>query len=177
MEMLLAILAGMILMSSLVKAGLLPMKVRLVVAVCYAAFMGWVTSHMTELSHEVFVQLATNRSIMLDLAVCVILEAVMMMTYCFCSPKQKVWRVLLEYEPVLLAIPALCYFQAQLLYGLPGVDYGWVAWMSAGLVLFLMLGGPLLLRWLLRERHLLLELLFIINLLIVVLSVAITGYS
>lgn len=174
--MLLAILAGMILMSSLVKVGLLPMKVRLVVAVCYAAFMGWITSHMTELSHEVFVQLATNRSIMLDLAVCVILEAVMMMTYCFCSPKQKVWRVLLEYEPVLLAIPALCYFQAQLLYGLPGVDYGWVAWLSAGFVLFLILCGSLFLRWLLQERHLLQELLFIINLMIVILCVAITGY-
>lgn len=99
-----------------------------------------------------------------------------MMAYCFWSPKQKIWRVLLEYEPVLLAIPALSYFQAQLLYVLPGVDYGWVAWLSAGFVLFLMLGGSLLLRWLLRERHLLQELLFIINLMIVILCVAITGY-
>lgn len=176
METLLAILAGLILMSSLVKTGLLPIKVRLVVAVCYAVFIGCVTQRMTELSHEVFVQMTATRSILLDVAVCVILEAVVMMAYCFWSPKQNIWRVLLEYEPVLLAIPALSYFQAQLLYVLPGVDYGWVAWLSAGFVLFLMLGGSLLLRWLLRERHLLQELLFIINLMIVILCVAITGY-
>lgn len=60
METLLAILAGLILMSSLVKTGLLPIKIRLVVAVCYAVFIGCVTQRMTELSHEVFVQMTAS---------------------------------------------------------------------------------------------------------------------
>ena len=176
MEYLIAIQAGLILMSSLVKAGLLSTRMRIAIAMCYAAFMWWVTPRMTELSHEVFTQLAATRGVLLDVAVCMVIEAVVMMAYCFCSPKQKGWYVILDYEPGLLALPALCYFQVQLLYGLPGVDYDWVAWLSAGLVLLLMLGGSLLLRWLLRERHLLMELLFIINLMIVILCVAITGY-
>ena len=85
-------------------------------------------------------------------------------------------RLSLYYYPGLLFAPALCYFQAQLFYLVPGIDFAVMRWLSSLFVLLFVIGGSWFLRWLLGDRAVRQEMLFIINLLIVILCVAITGY-
>ncbi len=176
MNYLIAILACFVTVSFLLKVGFFSTKGLVAVGIVFAIFTLCVTPRMTELSHDVFLQITTTKEILLNVAVCMVLESVIMIAYCFTCPSKKWLYSLLHIYPGLLVIPALCYFQAQLLYLLPGVDFKLTAWVTALLAFMTVVGGSKLFNQLLGGRQARLEMLFIVNLLIIMLCIVITGY-
>ncbi|MBR1400674.1 MAG: hypothetical protein IJ604_14830 [Prevotella sp.] len=176
MEILIAIMACLVAVSFLLKVGFFPMKGLVAVAFISAAFTAWVVPRMTELPHDAFIEMCTNRNTLLNLAVCVVLEAVVMIAFCFATPRTRWMRLLLCCYPGMLFAAAICYFLAQLLFLMPGVGFELLRWISALAALLFVVGGSTLLRRALGNRPARQEMLFIINLLILILCVAITGY-
>ena len=83
---------------------------------------------------------------------------------------------LLHLYPGLLIGGVLCYVLAELLFSFPGIDFNMLSWI-VGTTTFLLIGiGARLLQILLGDKALRLEILFIVNLFIVVLSIIATGY-
>ena len=80
------ILACIVTVSCLLKVSMMSTRTQCVVAVAYGLFawlsMGW----MTEVSHDMFTQLLTARPTRLNIGVCITLEAMVMMAWCFRSP-------------------------------------------------------------------------------------------
>lgn len=166
------ILACIVTVSCLLKVSLMSTRTQCVVAVVYGLFawlsMGW----MTEVSHDMFTQLLTARPTRLNIGVCITLEAMVMMAWCFRSPLTS---HLLSFYPGLLFAAAISFVQAQMLWLLPGSDFTLLAWLSALGVMLLIMGGSRLLRWLTGSDAQRKEMLFIVNLLALLLCIIITG--
>ncbi len=173
------ILACIVTVSCLLKVSMMSTRTQCVVAVAYGLFawlsMGW----MTEVSHDMFTQLLTARPTRLNIGVCITLEAMVMMAWCFRSPltshPSPLTSHLLSFYPGLLFAAAISFVQAQMLWLLPGSDFTLLAWLSALGVMLLIMGGSRLLRWLTGSDAQRKEMLFIVNLLALLLCIIITG--
>ena len=86
MNYLIAILACFVTVSFLLKVGFFATKGLVAVGIVFAIFTLCVTPRMTELSHDVFLQITTTKEILLNVAVCMVLESVIMIAYCFTCP-------------------------------------------------------------------------------------------
>lgn len=126
-----------------------------------------------------------SRPQMLNLSVCVTLEAAVMITFCFdcfaemrtrnTAFKQAVTLFLKLYPGILIG-GVICYVLALLLFTFPGIDFGSLSWIAAGVTFFAVCAGSLLLRHAIGDKPLRLEVLFIVNIFIVILSIIATGY-
>ena len=175
------ILACIVTVSYLLKVSVMSFRAQCVVAVAYAVF-AWISmGRMTEVSHDMFTQLLASRPTRLNMGVCITLEAVVMMAWCFLSPlnshpsRESKGGYLLSFYPGLLFAAAICFIQAQLLWLLPGTSFTLLAWLSAVGVLLLTIGGSRLLSWLTGNPSLRMEMLFIVNLLALLLCIIVTG--
>ena len=150
-------------------------------------FLAWlVTPWMTEQSKTVVAAFFASRPQMLNLSVCVTLEAAIMITFCFdCFAKiaypqhglQTSGHPLPEvYTPGILIGGVICYVLALLLFTFPGIDFGSLSWIAAGVTFFAVGAGSHLLRYAIGDKPLRLEVLFIVNIFIVILSIIATGY-
>ena len=80
------ILTCIVTISYLLKVSMMSFRAQCVVAVVYAVF-AWISmGRMTEVSHDMFTQLLASRPTRLNMGVCITLEAVVMMAWCFLSP-------------------------------------------------------------------------------------------
>lgn len=173
MESLITLIALLLALSFLLKASFLPRwgiaGVSLLLAICVrvvipllaaqpaARVNGWIT--------------APDR--MLDGAVCIVLEVVVMATFCFSRPAGR-FRFLRWY-PGLLVFPAVCWAWSQLLFSHPGIDFQRFAALAALATLAVTLLGSWAMRRLLPEEEIRLEGLFLVNLFLLLLTVAATG--
>ena len=170
MEPLLMTLALLAIVSYLLKIGFWSWKWQLAMAAVAAAVVFLLTPQVTELSRDALSQMTSARPVLLNLAVLAVAESALMVAWCFTG------RRLFYCYPGLLALGAFSYFQAQLLFRQPGIDFSLAAWLSALGVALLSVGGSRLLGWALGPRAFRQELLFIVNLLIVLLCVVLTGF-
>ena len=172
MDYVIPILAIFITLSFLLKVGFYPRWGTWLTALCCALFVLLITPWVTEQSKTAIATFFTSREKMLDVSVCITLEAAILITFCFdcfsgmrtrdTAFKRSV-TFLLHLYPGLLIGGVLCYVLAELLFSFPGT--------------FLLIGiGVRLLQILLGNKALRLEILFIVNLFIVVLSIIATGY-
>lgn len=81
-----------------------------------------------------------------------------------------------EVIPGILIGGVICYVLALLLFTFPGIDFGSLSWIAAGVTFFAVCAGSLLLRHAIGDKPLRLEVLFIVNIFIVILSIIATGY-
>jgi hypothetical protein len=185
MEYVIHLLAIFIAINFLLKAGFYSRRGILAVAAGCALFTWLVTPWMTEQSKTVMAAFFASRAQMLNLSVCVTLEAALMIAFCFdCFAEMRTRNTVfkqavtlfLKLYPGLLAGGVICYALALLLFSFPGMDFGSLSWIAA-LAVFLTVGlGSPLLRRLIGDRALHLEVLFIVNIFIVILSIIATGY-
>ena len=148
----------------------------------------WYLSHTCRGLGRIHIEIAAffaSREKMLDVSVCITLEAAILITFCFdcfsgmrtrdTAFKRSV-TFLLHLYPGLLIGGVLCYILAELLFSFPGIDFNMLSW-TVATTTFLLIGvGARLLQILLGDKALRLEILFIVNLFIVVLSIIATGY-
>ena len=173
MDLLLALIALLTLLSFLLKSSFLPRPGALLTALGLALAVGLAIPWLTRQSAATVVSWTSAPDRMLDAAVCLVLEIALMVAFCFSRAAGKFrW---LRYYPGLLVFPACCWAWAQLLFSRPGLDFGRLAWIAAlvtGIVAFAGIG---LLRKFIPEEETRLEGLFLINLFLLLLTVAATG--
>ena len=89
--------------------------------------------------------------------------------------KRVLWAYkALRWFPGILVFPVLFCGLVALIFSFPGVSFSLIAWSMAAAVFVLIPAGSFLLRWLLPEKELRLELLFLANALIAILGIIAT---
>lgn len=153
-------------------------------AVVCSAFVGFMWRYAIEQSKSQISIWLSDSALMLDIAVILTLEVVIQMSFCVLSAyiqtagKIKLvtlWTYrFLRWFPGVLIFPTLFSMLVSVLFALPGVSFTLISWSLAAAVLVIIPLGSIFLRWLLPEKEIRLELLFLINALIAILGVIAT---
>ena len=159
------------------------LSVLAISAVC-ALFVGLMWPYAIEQSKTQIADWLANPRLMLDTSVVLNVEVLLQMAFCMLAahiqtagPVKR--RVLWSYKalrwfPGILIFPVLFSGLVALIFSFPGVSFPLIAWCMAGGVLVLIPAGSSLLRRLLPEKELRLELLFLANALIAILGIVAT---
>ncbi|NDV82990.1 hypothetical protein [Bacteroides sp. 51] len=125
-----------------------------------------------------------NPQLMLDTSVLLTLEVCLQMAYCMLAvhvhnaypvKKKTLWAYrFLRWIPGVLIYPVLFSGLVYLIFAFPGVSFSRIAWLYALAVFILIPIGRWLLKWLLPETDLRLELLFLSNALVSILGIVAT---
>ncbi len=152
-------------------------------AVC-ALFVGLMWPYAIEQSKSQISDWLADSTLMLDIAVILTLEVAIQMSFCILSAHMQtsgkvkqitiwVYRIL-RWFPGVLIFPVLFSLLVSAIFALPGVSFSLVAWVLAAIVFFVIPLGSWIIRWLLPEKEIRLELFFLANALIAILGVIAT---
>ena len=158
-------------------------SVLLSAAVC-ALFVGLMWPYAIEQSKSQISDWLADSSLMLDIAVILTLEVAIQMSFCILSAhiqtsgKVKpitiwVYRIL-RWFPGVLIFPVLFSLLVSAIFALPGMSFSLVAWILATIVFVVIPLVCWVSKWLLPEKEIRLELLFLANALIAILGVIAT---
>lgn len=155
-----------------------------VMAVVCALFVGLMWPWAIEQSKTQIADWLANPALMLDTSVVLTIEVVLQMSFCMLAvhmqttgpvKKRTLWTYrVLRWFPGILIFPVLFCGLVALIFSFPGASFSLIAWCMAGGVLVLIPLGSFLLRLLLPEKDLRLELLFLANALIAILGIIAT---
>lgn len=173
MEILFPLIAVLVLLSFLSKGSFLPRWEAAAVSLALAIFVWLAIPWLTRQTAGTIEQWTSDPSRVLDGAVCLVLEVAVMILFCFTAPTGR-FRFL-RFIPGLLAFPAVVWGWSQVLFSRPGLDFGRLAWVAALATLAVALGGTALIRRLVPDEPSRLEGLFLINLFLLLLTIAATG--
>lgn len=156
----------------------------LAIAVVCALFVGWMWPYAIEQSKTQIADWLANPALMLDTSVVLSIEVVLQMAFCMLAAhvqttgpikKRILWGYkVLRWFPGILIFPVLFCGLVALIFSFPGISFSLIAWSMAAGVLLLIPAGTLFLRWLLPEKEVRLELLFLANALIAILGIIAT---
>lgn len=153
-------------------------------AIVCALFVGLMWPYAIEQSKSQISDWLANSALMLDIAVILTLEVAVQMAFCILSAhiqtsgKVKpitiwVYRVL-RWFPGVLIFPVLFSLLVSAIFALPGVSFSLIAWGLAAIVFIVIPLAAWGVKWLLPEKEIRLELLFLSNALIAILGVIAT---
>lgn len=153
-------------------------------AIACALFVGLMWPYAIEQSKSQISDWLANSALMLDIAVILTLEVAVQMAFCVLSAhiqtsgKVKpitiwVYRVL-RWFPGVLIFPVLFSLLVSAIFALPGVSFSLIAWGLAAIVFIVIPLAAWGVKWLLPEKEIRLELLFLSNALIAILGVIAT---
>lgn len=153
-------------------------------AIVCALFIGLMWPYAIEQSKSQISDWLANSALMLDIAVILTLEVAVQMAFCVLSAhiqtsgKVKpitiwVYRVL-RWFPGVLIFPVLFSLLVSAIFALPGVSFSLIAWGLAAIVFIVIPLAAWGVKWLLPEKEIRLELLFLSNALIAILGVIAT---
>lgn len=181
MEIIVSCLMLVVGLSFVFKLTLARPLVAVVTVVAAMLFTGLAWTWAAEQSKTQISAWLSDSALMLDLSVVLSFDVAAMLLYCRLSVvasarslrARRLTRVLEAY-PGLLVFPVLFSLLVTLIFSLPGVDFALTAWVLAAV---LGVGIPALIwlfSWLLPERELRLEVLFILNVMIALLGIVAT---
>lgn len=152
-------------------------------AVC-ALFVGLMWPYAIEQSKSQISDWLADSTLMLDIAVILTLEVAIQMAFCILSAhiqtsgKVKpitIWAYrILRWFPGVLVFPVLFSLLVSAIFAFPGISFSLVAWVLAAIVFVVIPLGCWGIKWLLPEKEIRLELLFLANALIAILGVIAT---
>ena len=155
-----------------------------VIAVVCALFTGLMWPYAIEQSKTQIADWLADTALMLDTAVLLTLEVILQMTFCMLAVhvqtsgplrKRTLWMYrALRWFPGILIFPVLFSALVALIFAFPGVSFSLLSWSMAAGILILIPAGTWLLRRVMPEKDVRLELLFLVNALIAVLGVVAT---
>ena len=172
-------------------------KIYLVIlsAAACALFAGLMWPYAIEQSKLQISDWLSDAALMLDLSVVLTLEVAIQMAFCILSASIQtsgkvkpisIWTYrILRWFPGILIFPVLFSLLVSAIFALPGVTFSLVSWVLAAIIFVVIPIGTRILKWLLPEKEIRLELLFLGNALIAILGViatvngqtAVTGVS
>ena len=184
MESVIHLLMGFIVLNFILKIGFYPRWGVWLAGIGCAVFLLAIGEWATEQSATEIASLFASRSRMLTFSVYITLEASVMIAFCFnCFAKvlphptlfrETVSRILNLYPGLLMAV-VLAYLLPQLFFTFPGISFRLITVVCSVSVFILIPIISLLLKSILGETRLRLEMLFITSLFVVLLSIIVTG--
>lgn len=180
------VLALMLLVSVnfMLKQTFLPWKYVFVVAVVAALFVGFSWPWAVEQNKLQIAAWLCSPSMMADTAVLLTMEVALQMAFCIVEVRwrdrkeisrwDKMVTGFLRYFTGLLFFAVLFSLMVTLVFALPGVSFTLISWSLAGMVLLLVPAFVWLVKFILPENRLRLELLFMLNILIAGLGIVAT---
>ena len=176
METLVLVMMILVCFSFVLKQTFHGVKEIMIISVLVAFFVGMAWPLAIEQSKTQIAAWIADQKLMLDMAVLLSVDVALTMLFCvhhvdiktseYVSRRKWMFFIFLKYFPGMLIFPVLFSVLVMTIFMLPGVSFQVVAWVLAILLLFLI---PVLtygLRWLLPERPIRLELLFLIEVLL-----------
>lgn len=156
----------------------------LAIAVVAALFTGLMWPLAIEQSKSQIAAWLENSTLMLDTSVLLTIEVAVQMGFCLLAAQQLtggidkkvtrwIYRVL-WFFPGVLIFAVLFSLLVAVIFQFPGVSFAVIAWALAAIVLVVIPLGTWLLRWLLPEQDIRLELLFLTNALVAILGIVAT---
>lgn len=155
-----------------------------VIAVSACLFVGLMWPLAIEQSKTQIADWLSNPQLMLDTSVILSLEVVLQLAYCMLAAHLQTvgkvgGRTVLAYRclrlfPGVLIFAVLFSLLVALIFSFPGISFSLLAWVLGAAILILIPAGMWLLKWLLPEKEVRLELLFLCNALVAILGVVAT---
>lgn len=184
METVVLVLMVLVCFNFMLKQTWRKLRSVIVIAMVAALFTGMIWPFAIEQSKTQIADWLADTELMLDISVVLSIEVVVQMSFCMLavhisSSGRLKRRTVLAYRilrwfPGLLVFPVLFCILVTLIFSFPGVSFPLVAWSMAAGVLVLIPAGSLLLRHLLPEKEVRLEVLFLTNAMIAVLGIIAT---
>lgn len=184
MELVVIIVMFLVIFSVLLKMSCLPQYLRAPVSMVLAFFVGENWEYAANQSKTQIADWLQNPDLMLDMAVLLTIDVLMQISFCVLEAKRLSGESLSKAEtaaryvtlciPGILIFPTLLAILVESIFTFPGADFITIAWSLAAVIIIIGSLGPLLLKWLLPEWDLRLELIFMINVLIAILGVVAT---
>lgn len=176
METLVLVMMILVCFSFVLKQTFHGAKEIMAISMLMAFFVGMAWPFAIEQSKTQITAWIADQQLMLDMAVLLSLDVALTMMFCvshvdlktseYVSRRNWWFYIAMKYFPGLLVFPVLFSILVAIIFMLPGVSFQVVAWALAVAILVLM---PVLtcgLRWLLPERPIRLELLFLVEVLL-----------
>lgn len=186
MELIVQSLMLLICLVASIKLSHTPRPVAWAYALLAGAFVYWTSDWAASQTRGGIAAYVDNRELREYIAILVTLESMLFVLFAFVSFRGKdgqtfkatsarhwLQMALLCYPP-LLVFPVLLYAQTNLIFALPGVDFSLLSMAMAGGVLVLFVTLPYLIRLLLPEREMRLEVLFLSSLFVFVMGLITT---
>lgn len=184
MEIVIIIIMLLVGFSFLLKLTYLPAWGRLLVCLICALAVGLSWNLATGQSKTQIAAWLQDPELMLDMAVLLTIDVFIQLTFCIISGKQlfgerlskseKTIRIVMLWIPGILIFPTLFALLVEVIFSFPGMDFSVIAWSLAAAIFSIGASVPCLLRLIIPEKDLRLELIFMINALIALLGVIAT---
>lgn len=176
METLVLVMMILVCFSFVLKQTFHGVKEIMIISVLVAFFVGMTWPLAIEQSKTQIAAWIADQKLMLDMAVLLSIDVALTMLFCVnhvdlktsehVSRRKWVFFIFLKYFPGLLVFPVLFSVLVMTIFLLPGVSFQVVAWVLAVVLLVLTPVFTYGLRWLLPERPIRLELLFLVEVLL-----------
>lgn len=176
METLVLVMMILVCFSFVLKQTFHGVKEIMIISVLVAFFVGMTWPFAIEHSKTQIAAWIADQKLMLDMAVLLSIDVALTMLFCVhhvdlktsehVSRRKWVFFIFLKYFPGLLVFPVLFSVLVMTIFLLPGVSFQVVAWVLAVVLLLLIPVFTYGLRWLLPERPIRLELLFLVEVLL-----------
>ena len=176
METLVLVMMILVCFSFVLKQTFHGVKEIMIISVLIAFFVGMAWPFAIEQSKTQIAAWISDQKLMLDMAVLLSIDVALTMLFCvdhvdlntseYVSRRKWIFYIALKFFPGLLIFPVLFSLLVMLIFMLPGMSFQVLAWTLAVVLLTL---TPVLtygLRWLLPERPIRLELLFLVEVLL-----------
>lgn len=149
-----------------------------------AIFIGCMWTFAIEQSKTQIAAWLSNPQLMLDTSVLLTIEVALQMSFCMLDVhinsaeniKKRTLRMyrILRWIPGLLIYPVLFSGLVYLIFAFPGISFSTISWIYAAAIFVLIPSFQWLLKWLLPEKDLRLELFFLSNALLAILGIVAT---
>ncbi len=176
METLVLVMMILVCFSFVLKQTFHGVKEIMIISVLVAFFVGMAWPFAIEQSKTQIAAWIADQKLMLDMAVLLSVDVALTMLFCVhhvdlktsehVSRRKWMFYIALKYFPGLLVFPVLFSLLVMVIFMLPGMSFQVLAWTLAAVLLVLTPALTYGLRWLLPERPIRLELLFLIEVLL-----------
>lgn len=176
MQQILYVIMFFIVLSFVVKLSFRPAWVIALTGLLLGVFVLLVGSYAPQQSKTQLADLLNNPSLMLDISVWISLESLLGIAFCFVTLRSitgSKWKYayLLNAYPGLLILPILFWFITQIVFAFPGTDFTFITRTIAGTATAGIIGLTFFIKWLIPEKSIRLEILFISWVFILILGI------
>jgi len=179
MQQILYVIMFFIMLSFIIKLSFRPVGVIIVTGLLVGAFLLAVGRYAPLQSKTQLADLLSNPSLMLDISVWISVESLLGMAFCFIMLQNitgNPWKYerWLKYYPGLLILPVLFYLLTQITFAFPGAEFAVISGTFAVFAAMGIIGLTLFILWVIPERSIRLEILFINWIFILILGIVST---
>lgn len=183
METVVLVIMMLVAVSFVLKLSCHSMAGIMALSLVAALFTAFGVDFASQQSKTLIADWLADPALMLDIAVVLTIDVFLQTVFCILyaqkatdplSQRQEIALGITGWVPGLLIFPVLLALLVELVFSLPGVDFGLIGWSTAACVAILFPAAALGIRYILPEAELRAELIFLINLLIAALGIVAT---